>query len=105
MAVMTGSLHERVLASVPAQRDLPAARPVTVLRISSDAMPAPTLLLPATSGTADIAPLLPVQRDRRARRARRGSTRRLTVVAVAFGLSLAVWTAIIAAVAALARAL
>ena len=70
----------------------------TVVRISSDAPTHPALLIPAQRSASSIAASLPIQRDRRARRARRGTPGRLTVLAVAFGLALLTWLAIIAAV-------
>ena len=69
-----------------------------VLRIYSDSPTRPELLIPAQRGGPSIAASLPIQRDRRARRARRGSTRRLVTLAVAFGLALLTWLAIIAGV-------
>lgn len=107
MAVMT----EAVDTVVPIQRDRRARLPVAsgaavaVLRISSDRPLGAQLLLPAANAGPALAPLLPIHRDRRARRARRGSARRLTVLAVAFGISLVTWIAIIGGVLALARTL
>ena len=107
MAVMTGSMATSQVTAqvVPIQRDRRARRPVTVVRICSDTPIATQILMPARSGGPSIAPLLPIQRDRRARRARSGSARRLTTLAVAFGISLLTWVAIIGAVAALAQTL
>jgi hypothetical protein len=96
---------------VPLQRDRrgrrPAApkAPVTVVRICTDRPIGASVLLPVAAAGASIAPLLPIRRDRRARRARRGTTRRMTVLAVAFGVSLLMWVAIIGGVLALARTL
>jgi hypothetical protein len=98
MAVMTESAYE----VVPIQRDRRACRPAPVVRICSDTPLGAQLLLPAESGTPSIAPLLPIQRDRKGRRVRRGSSRRLAVLAVALGMALAVWVAIIGAVVTLA---
>jgi hypothetical protein len=113
MAVMTGSMVAAPVGSaavVPIQRDRRAlrprtARPVTVVRICSDAPIGAALLMPVQHAGPTIAPLLPIQRDRHARRVRSGQTRRLTTLAVAFGLSLTMWVAIIGAVAALAQTL
>src|SRR5947209_4593873 len=118
MAVMTGSMASAPVVPgptttgrvVPMQRDRRALRPraagpVTVVRICSDSPIDAALLIPAQPGGPSIAPLLPIQRDRHARRVRSGSTRRVTTLAVAFGISLVMWVAIIAAVAALGHTL
>lgn len=109
MAVMT----EAIESIVPVQRDRRARPAVTsgvpaaVLRISSNRPigAQQPLLVPAAAGGPAIAPLLPIHRDRRSRRARRGSSRRLTVLAVAFGVSLLMWVVIIGGVLALAHTL
>ena len=109
MAVMTETFVAQEV--VPIQRDRRAPghriprRPVAVVRICSDAPIGAQLLLPAVTGETSIAPLLPIQRDRHARRARNGSTRRMTTMAVAFGISLVMWVAIIGAVAVIAAEL
>jgi hypothetical protein len=77
--------------------------PTQVVRISSDRA-GNALPLPAARGACPaLAPLLPIQRNRRARQA--VPARRLTSLAVAFGVSLLMWLAIIAAVVALGGAL
>jgi hypothetical protein len=111
MAVMTGALHDSLMDVVPIQRDRRARRPLTpvpppaVVRICSDSPLGAQLLMPAASAAPPIASLLPIQRDRRARRARRGSNRRMTVLAVAFGVSMLMWVAIIGGVLGLAHTL
>ena len=75
----------------------------SVVRVSSDAPVQPALLIPVQRSSPSIAAALPIHRDHRARRACRGSTRRLTMVAVAFGVSLLTWLAIFAAIMIVAR--
>jgi hypothetical protein len=118
MAVMTDAVHEPLPAHellpahevIPLQRvrrSGPAAAPLQIVRISSDAPLAAQLLLPAgPAGPADvarIAPLLPIQRDRRSRRA--APVRGITGLAVAMGTSVLVWLAIVGAVVALGHTL
>jgi hypothetical protein len=115
MAAMTEALYDALYDEacsdtseyvvLPTQRDRRSRRPVAVVRVCSDSPLGAQLLLPAVTGTPSIAGLLPIQRDRRARRARRGSARRMTVLAVAFGVALVMWVAIIGGVLALAHAL
>ena len=61
------------------------------------------VLIPIQRGAPPIAPLLPIQRDRRS--VSPVPVRRMTKLAVAFGVSLFLWLAVVAGVAALARAL
>ena len=61
------------------------------------------VLIPMQRDALPLAPLLPIQRDRRS--ISPVPARRLTTLAVAFGVSLVGWLAVIAGVAALAHAL
>ena len=61
------------------------------------------VLIPAQRGAPPIAPLLPIQRDRRS--ISPVPVRRMTKLAVAFGVAFFLWLAVIAGVAALAHAL